>query len=401
MTYAKPADSASMDDPRVNFPDVMAHVREVIAASSPNDSVERLTGLGVAVLRGQARFIDKRTVAVEKTRIRARRFVIAAGSRPVLPPIAGLSAVPYLTNETIFDLKRLPARLVVIGGSRTGIEMAQAFRRLGSEVIVLEAEKVLADADPELVALLIETLRSEGIDLREGVKVARIIRRGRTAMRLVLGGDDILEATHLLVAAGRRPNVDALGLEQARIAFGERGIKVNRRLRTGNSRVYAVGDVVAGGRDFVHWGDHQAGIVVRSILFRFGGKVRSEILPSVVFTDPEIAHVGMSEAEALRRYKRVSVLRWPFSENDRARAERGTRGLVKLIATRQGRIVGAEILGEKASELIAPLVMAVAERMHVKNSRPQFSHIRHGQRRPAVRRFPSMRESSIPPGSGA
>jgi pyruvate/2-oxoglutarate dehydrogenase complex dihydrolipoamide dehydrogenase (E3) component len=355
------------DDPRVNFPAVMAHVRGVIAGITPNDSAERFTGLGVIVRRGEAGFIDRRTVAVDNARIRARRFVIATGSRPAIPPIPGLSTVPYLTNETIFDLKRLPARLVVIGAGPVGLELAQAFRRLGSDVTVLEAERALANDDPELVALLLETLRSEGIDIREGVHVTRLTRRGRTAMRVTMEGEsgpEILDATHLLIATGRRPDLESLGLKQARIAFDERGIKVNSRLRTRNHRVYAIGDVAAGPH-FTHWANYQAGLVVRSILFRFGGKVSPEILPWITFTEPELAHVGIGEAEAPRRYRKISVLRWPLSENDRAQTDRTTRGLVKLIATKKGRIVGADILAHDAGELIAPLVLAVSQHMNV------------------------------------
>lgn len=354
---------------RTDFSAVMEHVRRVIAAIEPNDSVERFTGLGVTVLRGAARFIDRQTVNVDQTNVRARRFVIAAGSRPAIPPIPNLSAVPYLTNETIFGLKRLPGRLVVIGGGPVGLEIAQAFRRLGSDVTVLEAGKALANDDPELTALLLETLRAEEIGIREGVTVARVTRRGRSGVRITLGHGDRqenIDATHLLVAVGRRPDLNDLGLKEARILFDERGIRVNSRLRTKNRRVYAIGDVISAPR-FTHWAGYQANLVVRSMLFRFGGKLRPDILPWVTFTDPELAHVGLSEAEAVRRYRRISVLRWPLSENDRAQTDRATRGLVKVLATQRGRIVGAEILGQNAGELIAPFVLAVSERMSVKS----------------------------------
>lgn len=359
----------AVEEPRVSFSAVMEHVRGVIAAIAPNDSAERLTGLGVTVLHGEARFIDRETVAVEKARVHARRFVVATGSRPVVPDIPGLATAPFLTNETVFSLKRLPARLVVIGAGASGLELAQSFRRLGSEVTVLEADRALADDDPELVALLLETLRAEGIDIREQTRVARVSRRGRTAVRLTLGRDDgeILDATHMFLAAGRRPELESLGLKEARIRFNETGILVNSRFRTSNRRVYAIGDVVAGGPRFTHWGSYQAGLVLRSILFRFGGKVRPDILPWVTFTEPELAHVGLGEEEARRRYRTIRILRWPFSENDRAVALGATRGLVKLIVTRRGRIVGADLLAPEAGELVAPLVMAVAEGIGIKS----------------------------------
>ena len=355
-------------EPQVNFAAVMEHVRGVIAAIEPNDSVERFTGLGVTVMHGAARFTDKRTVAVADREIRARRFVIATGTVPAVPPIPNLETVPYLTNETVFGLTRRPNRLVVIGAGPIGLELAQAFRRLGSEVTVLEAAKALAHDDPELSALLLERLRTEGVDIREGVKVVRAARRGRTGVRLTLeaeGAVTHVDGTHLLVATGRRPEVAGLGLEEAGIAFDKSGIRVNSRLRTRNRRVYAIGDV-AGGPQFTHWAGYNGGLVVRSILFRFGGKVRPDILPWVTFTDPELAHVGLREEEAFKRYRGVHVLRWPFAENDRAQTERDTTGMVKLLTTRKGQVIGAEVLGRDAGELIAPYAMAVAEGLSVK-----------------------------------
>jgi pyruvate/2-oxoglutarate dehydrogenase complex dihydrolipoamide dehydrogenase (E3) component len=357
-------------EPRTNFAAVMAHVRETIAAIEPNDSVERFTGLGVRVLTGVARFTDARTVKVGDTDIRARRFVIATGSRPAIPQIPNLITVPYLTNETIFELKRLPAHLIVIGGGPIGMEMAQAFRRLGSAVTVLEAATALPKDNPELTALLLKSLRAEGIDIREGAKVVRVAKRGRSGVRVTLEGPDDTEphvdGSHLLLATGRRADLDELALEKARIRFNEKGIRVNSRLRTRNRRVYAIGDV-AGGAQFTHWAGHQAGLVVRSILFRFGGKMRPEILPWVTFTEPELAHVGLSEAEARRRHRHLQVLRWPFCENDRAHTERDVGGMVRVLATTKGTIVGADILGHGASELIAPFVLAVAKGMSLKD----------------------------------
>lgn len=357
-------------EPRTNFSTVMAHVRETIAAIEPNDSKERFTALGVVVRSGVARFTDAETVQVDKTQIRARRFVIATGSRPVLPSIPNLCAVPYFTNETIFELKRLPGRLIVVGAGPVGIELAQAFHRLGSQVTVLEAGAALAKDNPELTALLLEALRGEGVDIREGVKVVRVGRRGRSGVRVALegpeGSSSHLDGTHLLLAAGRQADIDELGLEKARVRFDEKGIKVNSRMRTRNRRIYAIGDV-AGGPQFTHWAGYQAGLVVRSILFRFGGKVRRDLLPWVTFTDPELAHVGLTEETARRRYPHLQVLRWPFAENDRAHTDRDLIGMTRVLATRRGKIVGADILGRDASELIAPFALAVAKGMSVKD----------------------------------
>jgi pyruvate/2-oxoglutarate dehydrogenase complex dihydrolipoamide dehydrogenase (E3) component len=356
-------------EPQTNFAAVMAHVRAVIGAIAPNDSVERFTGLGVTVLSGEARFRDRRTVTVKDKEIRARRFVIATGTRPAVPAIPGLDTIPYLTNESVFDLKRLPSRLIIIGAGPIGLEMAQAFHRLGSEVVVLEAAKALAKDDPELAALLLKKLRAEGIDIREGVKVTRAARRGRTAMRVTLqnGAESTqLDGTHLLVATGRRPELSGLGLREAGVRFDRAGVRVNSKLRTRNRRIYAIGDV-AGGPQFTHWAGYQGGLVVRSILFRFGGRVRKNLLPWVTFTDPELAHVGLSEAEAFRRFRHVQILRWPFAENDRAQTERDTEGLVKVLTRKNGTIIGADVLGRDASELIAPYALAVAEGLTVKS----------------------------------
>jgi pyruvate/2-oxoglutarate dehydrogenase complex dihydrolipoamide dehydrogenase (E3) component len=349
-------------EPEVDFAAVQAHVRRVIATIEPNDSAERFTGLGVSVIRGTARFKDKRTIVVGATEIRARRFVLATGSRPAVPPIPNLETVPYLTNETIFDVPRRPGHLIVIGAGPVGLELAQAFRRLGSDVTVLEAGRALSRDDPELAALLLEDLRAEGIVIREGEAVARVARRGRGGVRATLGrgeASEHVDGTHLLVATGRRPDLAALDLPQGGVEFSQQGVKVNARLRTSNRRVYAIGDA-AGGPQFTHWASYQAGLVLRSILFRFGGKVRNDIIPWVTFTDPEFAHVGLTEAEAFRRYKGVQVLRWPLSENDRAQAEGATRGLVKVMASRSGKILGVDILGHNAGELIAPWVIAIA-----------------------------------------
>jgi pyruvate/2-oxoglutarate dehydrogenase complex dihydrolipoamide dehydrogenase (E3) component len=236
---------------------------------------------------------------------------------------------------------------------------------------VLEPERALAGDDPELAALLIETLRAEGVSIREGARIARVARRGRSGVRLTLEEADEtttnIDATHLLVATGRRPDLDELDLSKARIAFDPAGIKVNARLRTRNRRVYAIGDAVAGHPRLTHLASHQAGLVVRSILFRFGGKLRPDAMPWVTFTAPELAHVGMREADARQRYRNVQVLRWPFSENDRAQAQHLTRGLVKVLATRRGRILGAAILGDGAGELIAPFVLAISRGLTVKD----------------------------------
>ena len=360
VTYAPPS---------VDFAAVNRHVHEVIAAIAPNDSVERFEGLGVNVIKGTARFVGPREIAVDGMRIRARRIVIATGSKAAVPPIPGLERVPYFTNETIFANTDLPRHLIVIGGGPIGIEMAQAHRGLGSQVTVLEAAHILPKDDPELVGRLRERLIADGIVIREGVRIARIepAEDGLTAvLQAEDGGEERIDGSRLLVAAGRRPNVAELGLEQAGIVFSPKGIKVDARLRTSNRRVFAIGDV-AGGPQFTHVAGYHAGIVIRNALFRQPARVDYRALPWVTYTDSELAHVGLTEAEARAAHgDDITVLRWPYHENDRAQTERETAGLIKAITTRSGKILGASILGAHAGELIQLWVLAIGQGLNIK-----------------------------------
>jgi pyruvate/2-oxoglutarate dehydrogenase complex dihydrolipoamide dehydrogenase (E3) component len=353
-------------EPRIDFARVHDHVHGVIAAIAPVDSVERYEGLGAQVLRAQARFTGPGELEAGGTRVRARRFVIATGSRPSVPPIPGLAEMPYLTNETIFEKKAAPEHLIVIGGGPIGVELAQAHRHLGARVTLLEAQTLLANDDPELVDLLRLRLRADGIDVREGVKIARVERAGN-GVAVVLdgeGGAQRLMGSDLLVATGRRPNVEDLGLEAAGVAVAKRGVQVDARLRTTNKRIYAVGDV-AGAYQFTHIAGYHAGIVLRNALFRLPAKVDYRAVPWVTFTRPELAHVGLTEAAARAAHGAVRVLRWPFADNDRAQAEKLTDGLIKVVVGKRGRVLGASILGAHAGELILPWVMAVKSRAKI------------------------------------
>jgi pyruvate/2-oxoglutarate dehydrogenase complex dihydrolipoamide dehydrogenase (E3) component len=333
----------------------------VIAATAPHDSQERFEQLGVRVIRAHARFVGPREVEADGRRVRARRIVVATGSSPAVPPIAGLADVPHLTNETIFDLTEQPEHLVVIGGGAVGCELAQAYRRLGARVTVLELMSILPKDDPDAVRVVRDQLRVEGIDLRERAEVGAVARDGN-GIALTLEHDGIeqrLTGSHVLVAAGRRANVDGLDLEAAGIEHGAAGIKVDARLRTSNKRVYAIGDV-AGGPQFTHMAAHHAGVVIKNALFRLPAKVDDRAVPWVTYTDPELAHVGLTEARAKERGIEVHVLRWDFKDNDRAQAERETAGFAKALVDRRGRIHGATIVGERAGELIQPWVLAIA-----------------------------------------
>jgi pyruvate/2-oxoglutarate dehydrogenase complex dihydrolipoamide dehydrogenase (E3) component len=290
--------------------------------------------------------------------------VIATGSAPAIPPVPGLEFVRTLTNETIFDLDTLPQRLIVLGGGPVGMEMAQAFRRLGSEVVVLEAQRALTREDPELAGVALDRLRREGVDIREGAEIVRIEPNG-AGVRVVLGGRTIeqtLDGSHLLVATGRRPNTGALGLESAGVRFDKAGVRVGRNLRTSNRRVYAVGDV-AGGAQFTHAANYHAALVLREILFRAPARLRPDTIPRVTYTDPEIAWVGLSEQQARDSLRKIRVLRWTFADNDRAEAEAASEGHLKAVVARDGKILGCGIVGRSAGELIAPWALAVTKGM--------------------------------------
>jgi pyruvate/2-oxoglutarate dehydrogenase complex dihydrolipoamide dehydrogenase (E3) component len=357
--------------PAIDFAAVHAHIHGVIAAIAPTDSVARFTGLGVRVLRGHARFADADTVVVDgETEIKARRFVVATGSAPAIPPIPGLADTPYLTNETVFDLTERPRRLVVIGGGAIGLELGQAYRRLGAAVTVIEAATPLGRDDPECAEIVLQALLGEGVAIRAGHSVTAIkppeAAGGEVAVMVKTErGEETVAGTHLLIAVGRKPNVDDLGLDCAGIAYGRGGILVDKGLRTSNRRVYAIGDV-AGGRQFTHVANYHAGLVIRNALFRLPVRVDDRAIPAVTFTDPELAQVGLTEAEAKRRGFEINVLRWPYHENDRAQTERQTHGHIKVIATRRSRVLGATIVGAHAGELIATWALAIKQNLTVR-----------------------------------
>jgi len=345
---------------QVDFGAVMDHVRAVIDSIAPNDSEERFRGMGVDVVRGHAVFRNPREVEVDGRVVAARRFVIATGSSPAVPPIPGLETTPFLTNETIFENRVRPDHLVVIGGGPIGLELAQAHRRLGAEVTVVEALQPIGREDSELAAVVLDSLRSDGVRFVTGSGVASVSGDASRVQVKLEGDAGTLDASHLLVATGRRPNID-LALENAGVAVERGAIKVDARLRTTNRRIYAVGDVT-GGPQFTHVASYHAGIALRNILFRLPAHVSYAAIPRVTYTDPEIASVGLTEAEARDAGTDISVLRWPLAENDRAQAQRETGGLIKIVCSSRGRVLGTQIVGHAAGELIAPWVAAVARR---------------------------------------
>jgi pyruvate/2-oxoglutarate dehydrogenase complex dihydrolipoamide dehydrogenase (E3) component len=351
-------------EPQVDFGRVMDHVHQVIGAIAPNDSVERFEKLGVRVLKEEARFTGRTELQAGPYRIESRRIVLATGSRPTAPPIHGLADAGYLTNETIFANRTLPSHLIVIGGGPIGFEMAQAHRRLGSRVTVLEVADFLAKDDPELAAIVVARLKREGVDLRAHTKIARV-ERTPSGVALTLENGERLEGSHLLVAAGRAPVVESLDLDKAGVAHTPKGITVDPSLRTSNRNVWAIGDC-NGLYAFTHMAGYEASLFIRGALFRAPARLDAAIVPWATYTDPELAQVGLSERQAREKHgDAIRILRWDLSENDRAQTERTTEGMVKAITDRRGRILGAAIAAPHAGELIQPWCLAVYKRLKI------------------------------------
>ena len=353
-------------EPAVDFFKVNAHVHGVIANIAPHDSVERFEGLGVQVIKAEGHFVGPSRLEAGSHEIEARRFVISTGSTAAIPPIPGLQDVPYLTNETVFDLKEAPQRLIVIGGGPIGLELAQAHRRLGCQVVVLEAFSILPKDDPDAVTVVRKRLLTEGIEIIEGAKLESVGKDGN-GIRVTLasnGHGRHIRGTHLLLAAGRRPNVKDLGLEMAGIDYSSTGIKIDQRLRTTNKRIFAIGDV-AGSYQFTHVAGYHAGIVIRNALFNLPAKVDTRAVPWVTYTDPELSHVGLTETQAKNKDPAAKAVTWQFAENDRAQAERSTDGFIKAVVGKGSIVLGATIVGRHAGELILPWVLAVQKRLKI------------------------------------
>ena len=352
-------------EPRIDWAGVRAHVAGAIAAITPNDSAARYRALGAEVIAGEARFVGPDRLAVGGREVRARRIVIAAGSRAAIPPIPGLDAVPFLTHTGIFDLPAPPEHLLILGGGPIGLELADAFAGLGVPVTLVEADRIAGREDPELAALLRAALLGHGVRLREGVAVAAV----ESGPTLVLADGARISGSHLLVAAGRRPDLAALAPEAGGVRASAAGIATDRGLRSlTNRRVYAVGDIAdpagIGPRAFTHLAAHHAGIIIRRAVFRLPARLDLRAFPRVTYTMPELAQIGLTEAEAREAGHDPRILRWPLAECDRAVAEGAPEGLVKLVVAR-GRVLGAGILAEGAGEMLGGLTLAIGRRLPV------------------------------------
>lgn len=345
----------------VDYAAAKDHVAGVIAQIAPVDSQERFEGFGVKVIRDYGRFISDDEVQAGDTIIKARRIVVATGSSPLVPPIPGLDKTPYETNETLFNLREKPDHLLIIGGGPIGMEMAQAHIRMGVKVTVIEGDKALSKDDPELAAIVLQTLKDEGVEIAEGAQAAEI-RGDIGAIEVEAKDGRVFKGSHLLVAVGRKANTDRLDLDKAGIEPIKNGIKVDDSLRTTNRKVYAIGDV-AGGMQFTHVAGYHGGVVIRSLMFALPAKAKTAHIPWATYTDPELSQVGLSEAQAKEKHgDKLEVVRFHYNHNDRAIAERKTKGLIKVMVVK-GRPVGASIVGYQAGELINLWALALANNM--------------------------------------
>ncbi len=353
--------------PQVNFQEVHNHVHSVIKAISPHDSVKRFTKLGVKVILAEARFLDEATVETDTFLIKAKRFIIATGSKPFIPPIDGLSTVSYYTNESIFDLTTLPEHLLIMGGGPIGIEMAQAFCRFGSKVTVLEAGIALSKDDLYMANKLKELLRHEGMEINENMQIASVKQTDHGVQVIckdTQGQERKIDASHLLIAAGRQPNIDTLNLAAAKVLTSPKGIITNASLQTSNSKIYALGDCV-GGYQFTHVAGYHAGLAIRHSIFRLRTIMQTKAIPWVTYTDPELAHVGWLENQLQSQNIAYKVLQLDFEDNDRAQTERRTEGSIKVLVSPKGDVLGVTILGLHGGELIYPWVMAIQNKLKI------------------------------------
>ncbi len=352
------------ETPKIDFAKAVNHVQKVIKTIEPHDSPERFRGLGVDVIFGDGKFTNPHTFEVNGRQLKARNFVISTGSRPAIPAIPGLKEAGFLTNEQVFSLQERPNSLAIVGGGPIGCELGQAFSRLGSTVTILESsDHILQKEDPEAAQVVQDQLEAEGIQIITNTRAERVeIIDGK---KCVIAGKHRIFADEILVSAGRVPNVESLNLEAAGVQVGKRGVTVNSKLQTTNSRIYACGDVI-GGYQFTHVAGYEAVVVLTNALFFPVSQANYRVIPWATFTDPELARVGLTEKQARERYdKDVYVLKQPFSGVDRAQAEAATSGFGKIITRGNGEILGAHIVGPSAGELIHEVVLAMSNKLKV------------------------------------
>ncbi|MBD2258467.1 FAD-dependent oxidoreductase [Pseudanabaena sp. FACHB-2040] len=351
------------DPPQINLREALGHVHRVIDTIQEHDSVERFESLGVEVIFGEGQFVDGRTFAVNGRTLKARAFLIATGSRPATLPIPGLQEAGYLTNLNIFQLQTQPASLAVIGAGPIGVELGQSFARLGTEVtLICSSDIILSKEDPEAAQVVQRQMEADGVRILTGHRAEKVaVIDGK---KHLWAGDQELVVDEILLSAGQVPNVEALNLQAAGVEVGKKGICVNAKLQTTNPRIYAAGDVI-GGYQFTHVAGSEAAVALQNALVFPFKKMNYRVIPWATFTDPELARVGLSEAEARQQYSDVQVLKQEFAEVDRALAEAAGYGFAKIITRSNGEILGAHIVGPTAGEIIHEVVLAMTQKLKV------------------------------------
>jgi pyruvate/2-oxoglutarate dehydrogenase complex dihydrolipoamide dehydrogenase (E3) component len=341
----------TVGEPSVDFAKVRETIQSAITTIEPNDSQERFEGFGVKVVREYARFENEDTLVSDSVEVKAKRIVVATGTRAFIPPIDGLSGAPYLTNETIWSLETLPEHLIVLGAGPIGAELGQAFRRLGSDVTIIEAGVPLARFEPEHAALVTDALMRDGVTLHAGLSASKV-SHDDTGVSVTLSDGQSVSGSHILVATGRKPVTDGLNLEAAGVETDARGIVCDDRLRTSNKRVLAAGDI-AGKGGLTHLAGWHGSVILRNLYYGLSTGQSSQPIPGAVYTDPPIAQVGLTEAQARAEHgDTIKIASWGFDDNDRAIAETDVRGGVKLILGKGGKVLGAHAAGARADDLI-------------------------------------------------
>lgn len=352
----------SVTEMNINFKKVMQRVIQVIHTVAEHDSIEHFEKLGVRVIQASGSFVDPDTVQAGDLHIKAKRFVIATGSSAFIPPINGLDRIIYYTNETIFSLTEQPKHLIVIGGGPIGCELAQAFAMLGSQVTLIESQKILPRDEADCVDIIRKKLQDMGISIYEGATVQQLMQEDHTIRVIAKEQEKTLEihGSHILIAAGRRPNVQNLNLEKANIVYSDKGIEVDNKLCSSNKKVYVIGDA-AGGFQFTHIANYHASVVLKNILLRLPTKVDYKNVPWVIYTEPELAHIGLLTEEIKKEHPHAKILESAFTDNDRAQTDHQTLGKIKLIIDKDNEILGVTIVGHNAGELLLPWIMAIRE----------------------------------------
>ncbi|MDR9403426.1 MAG: FAD-dependent oxidoreductase [Halothece sp. Uz-M2-17] len=350
--------------PDIQFSEAMGHVQKVISTIQPHDSPERFESLGVEVIFGEGQFQDQKTFTVNGRELTARAFVISTGSRPKVPPVEGIAEAGFITNEQVFSLKNRPDSLAVIGGGPIGCELGQALHRLGTQVTIISSrDQILPKEDPEAALIVEEQMTADGVTILNNARAQKVeVIDGKKHLWV---GDEKIIVDEILVSSGRIPNIDSLNLEVAGVEYNEKGVIVNQKLQTSNKRIYGCGDVI-GGYQFTHVAGYEAAVVIQNALFFPSAKADYRIIPWATFTDPELAHVGLTEAQARQQYgDKIEVLKQEFSDVDRAQAEATTAGFAKFITTPKGQILGAHIVGSSAGELIHEVILAMKNKLPI------------------------------------